>query len=122
MAEPMPCGRLFLNLEPCPMDQPRYPGNYPWDGTPAGDYKEAAGAIPGGYSTWDVFSWYGPGSSWGHKLDGTEITWWDGVKRKWDPQPDNRKAFFQTGNYHYTKCSSERWRGLWKFPSGTYPY
>ncbi|MHA4812163.1 SusC/RagA family TonB-linked outer membrane protein, partial [Flavitalea flava] len=76
----------------------RYPGNYPWDGTPVGKEFEGAGAIPGGYSTWDVFSWYGPGASWGHKLDGTEITWWDGVKRKWDPQPDNRKAFFRTGN------------------------
>jgi len=76
----------------------RYPGNYPWDGAPAGNEYEIAGAIPGGYSTWDVFSWYGPGASWGHKLDGTEITWWDGVKRKWDPQPDNRKAFFRTGN------------------------
>ena len=77
---------------------PRYPGNYPWDGVPAGDKFQSAGAIPGGYSTWDVFSWYGPAASWGHKLDGTEITWWDGVKRKWDPQPDNRKAFYRTGN------------------------
>ena len=76
----------------------RYPGNYPWDGTPAGDKYESAGAIPGGYSTWDIFSWYGPAASWGPKLDGTEIIWWDGVKRKWDPQPDNRKAFFRTGN------------------------
>jgi len=76
----------------------RYPGNYPWDGAPAGDAFESAGSIPGGYSTWDVFSWYGPGASWGHKLDGTEIVWWDGVKRKWDPQPDNRKAFFRTGS------------------------
>lgn len=77
---------------------PRYPGNFPWDGTPAGDKYQSAGPIPGGYSTWDVFSWYGPAASWGHKLDGTEIVWWDGVKRKWDPQPDNRKAYFRTGN------------------------
>ncbi|WP_336515453.1 SusC/RagA family TonB-linked outer membrane protein [Pollutibacter soli] len=76
----------------------RYPGNYPWDGTPSGDKYQRAGAIPGGYSTWDVFSWYGPAASWGPKLDGTEIIWWDGVKRKWDPQPDNRKAFYRTGN------------------------
>ncbi|HEY4967003.1 MAG TPA: SusC/RagA family TonB-linked outer membrane protein [Puia sp.] len=81
-----------------PDGSPRYPGNYPWDGTPAGNDKESAGSIPGGYSTWDVFSWYGPAASWGHKLDGTEITWWDGVKRKWDAQPDNRKAFFRTGS------------------------
>jgi iron complex outermembrane recepter protein len=78
--------------------QLRYPGNYPWDGKPAGDQYQTAGAIPGGYNTWDIFSWYGPADSWGHKLDGTEIIWWDGVKRKWDPQPDNRKAFFRTGN------------------------
>lgn len=76
----------------------RYPGNYPWDGQPAGDKYQAAGAIPGGYSTWDIFSWYGPAASWGHRLDGTEILWWDGVKRSWSPQPDNRKAFFRTGN------------------------
>ncbi len=76
----------------------RYPGNYPWDGQPVGDAYQAAGSIPGGYSTWDLFSWYGPAASWGHKLDGTEIVWWDGVKRKWDPQPDNRKTFFRTGN------------------------
>jgi iron complex outermembrane receptor protein len=77
---------------------PRYPGNYPWDAQPAGDKYQSGGAIPGGYSSWDVFSWYGPAASWGHKLDGTEITWWDGVKRTWSPQPDNRKAFFRTGN------------------------
>ncbi|RPE12491.1 SusC/RagA family TonB-linked outer membrane protein [Chitinophaga lutea] len=76
----------------------RYPGNYPWDGQPAGDKYQAAGAIPGGYSTWDIFSWYGPAASWGRKLDGTQIIWWDGVKRTWSPQPDNREAFFRTGN------------------------
>jgi len=76
----------------------RYPGNYPWDAQPVGDKFQAGGAIPGGYSSWDVFSWYGPAASWGHKLDGTEIVWWDGVKRKWSPQPDNRKAFFRNGN------------------------
>ena len=76
----------------------RYPGNYPWDAQPAGDKYQAGGAIPGGYSSWDVFSWYGPAASWGHKLDGTEIVWWDGVKRTWSPQPDNRKAYFRGGN------------------------
>lgn len=86
-----------LDFPTTPSGDKRYPGNYPWDGTPAGNAYESAGSIPGGYSTWDVFSWYGPGASWGHKLDGTEIVWWDGVKRKWDPQPDNRKAFFRTG-------------------------
>ncbi len=76
----------------------RYPGDYPWDGTPTANEYQASGNTPGGYASYDVFSWYGPAASWGHKLDGTEITWWDGQTRKWDPQPDNRKAWFRTGN------------------------
>lgn len=76
----------------------RFPGRYSWDGTPVDPKYSSANLIPGGYNSWDVFSWFGPSSSWGHKLDGTEIIWWDGVKRKWDPQPDNRKAYFRTGN------------------------
>ncbi len=76
----------------------RFPGRYSWDGVPVSPQYSSANTIPGGYNSWDVFSWFGPSSSWGHKLDGTEIIWWDGVKRKWDPQPDNRKAYFRTGN------------------------
>ncbi len=76
----------------------RYPGNYPWDAQDVNNNYRSGGAIPGGYSSWDLFSWYGPAASWGHKLDGTELIWWDGVKRKWEPQPDNRKAYFNTGN------------------------
>lgn len=91
---------LWSATQPFPTvnGQPRYPGNYPWDAQDVNNNYRSGGAIPGGYSSWDIFSWYGPASSWGHKLDGTEITWWDGVKRKWEAQPDNRKAYFQTGN------------------------
>jgi len=75
----------------------RYPGNYPWDAQDVNNNYRSGGPIPGGYSSWDIFSWYGPASSWGHKLDGTELIWWDGTKRKWEAQPDNRKAYFRTG-------------------------
>ncbi|WP_426790406.1 SusC/RagA family TonB-linked outer membrane protein [Sphingobacterium sp. WOUb80] len=54
--------------------------------------------IPGGFQAYDMFSWFGRGVSWGPELDGTEILWWDGKVRKWDPQPDNRKAFYRTGS------------------------
>ncbi len=54
--------------------------------------------IPGGHQAYEHFSWFGRGASWGPKLDGTEIIWWDGVKRKWEAQPDNREAFYRTGN------------------------
>jgi iron complex outermembrane receptor protein len=55
-------------------------------------------SIPGGRNTWDQFSWYGAGSSWGPKLDGTMTRWWDGKLRPYSPQPDNRAYMFQTGN------------------------
>ena len=55
-------------------------------------------SIPGGRNTWDQFSWYGAGSSWGPKLDGTMTRWWDGKLRPYSPQPDNRAYMFQSGN------------------------
>lgn len=77
----------------------RYPAEAPWSGANLPNDKFASqGNIPGGLSSWQVFSWYGTAASWGHKLDGTEITWWDGVKRKWEANPDNIKSFFRTGN------------------------
>jgi iron complex outermembrane receptor protein len=78
--------------------QPRYPGNYAWDAQDVNNNYRSGGPVPGGYQSWELFSWYGPAASWGHKLDGTEIQWWDGTKRSWSPQPDNRKAFFRKGN------------------------
>lgn len=77
-----------------------YPGQDPWQGITAyTDQKYfSQGAVPGGLNSWNLFSWYGTGASWGPKLDGTEITWWDGVKRKWEANPDNIKSFFRQGN------------------------
>ncbi len=58
--------------------------------------------LPNGsnYNSWsyDQFSWYGTNSSWGPKLDGTMITWWDGEERPWSPQPDNMKLFYKNGS------------------------
>lgn len=54
--------------------------------------------IPGGWNTWDQFSWFGASASWGPKLDGTVARWWDGQLRPYSPQPDNRKYMFQNGN------------------------
>ncbi|MCD6598933.1 MAG: SusC/RagA family TonB-linked outer membrane protein [Bacteroidales bacterium] len=58
--------------------------------------------LPNGsnYNSWsyDQFSWYGTNSSWGPKLDGTMITWWDGEERAWSPQPDNMSLFYNNGS------------------------
>ncbi|MFV0604734.1 MAG: TonB-dependent receptor plug domain-containing protein, partial [Niabella sp.] len=50
-----------------------------------------------GGASWDRFSWYGPGASWGPKMEGQDVVWWDGVKRKYSPQPDNLKSFYRNG-------------------------
>jgi iron complex outermembrane receptor protein len=56
------------------------------------------GAIPGGWNTWDIFSWFGASSSWGPRLDGQMVRWWDGELRPYSPQPDNRESYYRTGN------------------------
>jgi iron complex outermembrane receptor protein len=35
--------------------------------------------------------------SFGPRMDGTEVLWWDGVKRPFSPQPDNWKDVFKDG-------------------------
>ncbi len=48
----------------------------------------------------DEFGYFGSGVSWGPKMEGQTIKWWDGQMRSWSPQPDNLKKFFNNG---YTK-------------------
>ncbi len=57
-----------------------------------------SGTGPYGIDTWNQVSWPGTGVSWGHKMDGTMIKWWDGVMRPDVPQPDNINSYYQKGN------------------------
>ena len=66
-----------------------YPGSY--------GVNSYHGSIPGGYNTWDIYSWFGAGSSWGPKLNGVQALWWDGETRPYSPQPNNRKYMFKQG-------------------------
>lgn len=52
---------------------------------------------PEGKPTSETFGAYASSQSWGPKLDGTPVQWWDGSTRNWSPQPDNFKPFFRTG-------------------------
>lgn len=36
-------------------------------------------------------------AQFGPRMDGREVVWWDGTTRKYSPQPDNYKDFYQTG-------------------------
>lgn len=66
-----------------------------WDGMFV-DHKTGTG--PFDVSTWKQVSWPGTGLSWGHKMDGTVIKWWDGTMKADVPQPDNLKTYYNTGN------------------------
>jgi hypothetical protein len=44
---------------------------------------------PEGVSTSETFGAYASSQSWGPRLDGTPVRWWDGEMRNWSPQPGN---------------------------------
>ena len=48
-------------------------------------------------STAAEFGYYGTAVSWGPKMEGQMVKWWDGQMRPWSPQPDNLKLPYQTG-------------------------
>lgn len=52
---------------------------------------------PYGVSLQNQVSWTGSGVSWGPKMDGTNIQWWDGTQTADVPQPDNIKAYYKNG-------------------------
>ncbi|HVX51820.1 MAG TPA: SusC/RagA family TonB-linked outer membrane protein [Chitinophagaceae bacterium] len=59
---------------------------------------DKTGSGPFGVNSWDQVSWPGNGLSWGPKMTGTNITWWDGSTRADVPQPGNLKLLYQNGN------------------------
>ncbi|MCB0520976.1 MAG: SusC/RagA family TonB-linked outer membrane protein [Lewinellaceae bacterium] len=53
---------------------------------------------PYGRATTELFGYYSTGVSWGPKMEGQQVLWWDGEMRSFDPQPDNLKQYFSDGN------------------------
>ena len=43
------------------------------------------------------FGYYGSAVSWGPKMEGQSVRWWDGEMRSYSPQPDNNKSVFHDG-------------------------
>ena len=52
---------------------------------------------PMGEHTATTFGYYGSSVSWGAKMEGQMIRWWDGKMRPWDPQPNNLQMYFKDG-------------------------
>ena len=63
-----------------------YPGIYSVDAGPAGE------------PTNTTFGYYGAAQSWGPEMNGESVLWWDGVIRKYDPQPDNLSMLYHNGH------------------------
>ena len=53
---------------------------------------------PMGRTTNESFGFYSTGVSWGPRMEGQQVLWWDGEMRSFDPQPDNLKLYFSNGN------------------------
>ena len=68
------------------------------DGWTQSFVDQTTGTGPYGVDTWNQVSWPGNGVSWGHKMDGTLIKWWDGSTRAYVPQPNNLKLLYQNGS------------------------
>jgi iron complex outermembrane recepter protein len=48
-------------------------------------------------STSAEFGYYGSAVSWGPKMEGQMVKWWDGQMRDYSPQPDNMELPYHTG-------------------------
>ncbi|MEC3906677.1 SusC/RagA family TonB-linked outer membrane protein [Tamlana sp. 2201CG12-4] len=59
--------------------------------------QHSGGLGLGGRATWADFSWYASGVSWGPRMEGQLVRWWDGELRSFSPQPNNIKEYFRTG-------------------------
>jgi iron complex outermembrane receptor protein len=61
-------------------------------------YGSREGNVPGGNSWSNYIGYPGDGASWGPKMTGQPITWWDGTTRPYTGNPNIFKSFYRTGN------------------------
>jgi iron complex outermembrane recepter protein len=54
--------------------------------------------VPNGSPFYNYIGFPGDGASWGPKMDGRPMVWWDGVTRPYSANPNIFKSFYKTGN------------------------
>ena len=54
--------------------------------------------IPGGGPFYNYIGFPGDGASWGPKMSGQPLVWWDGTTRPYTANPNIFKSFYKTGN------------------------
>ncbi|MBV7530707.1 SusC/RagA family TonB-linked outer membrane protein [Chitinophaga sp. sic0106] len=64
-----------------------------WNGL----FVDKNGTGPYGVPIYQQAGWSGNSLSWGPKMDGTMIKWWDGTMQANTPQPDNIKLLYSNG-------------------------
>ncbi|TDW96032.1 SusC/RagA family TonB-linked outer membrane protein [Dinghuibacter silviterrae] len=64
--------------------------------------------IPGGGPFYNYIGFPGDGASWGPKMQGQSLTWWDGTKRPYTNNPNIFKSFYKTG---YTTTNNVSFSG-----------
>jgi iron complex outermembrane receptor protein len=77
-----------------------YPGIYGTDNLVINQQGETR-------STSEEFGYYGSAVSWGPKMNGEMVRWWDNKMRDYSPQPDNYKSVFQNGSTQTHHISAE---------------
>jgi iron complex outermembrane receptor protein len=73
---------------------------------------QTTGSGPYGVDSWNQVSWPGNGVSWGPKMTGTKIKWWDGTTRADVPHPENLKLLYQNGlqyNHNVAISGGNEW-------------
>jgi iron complex outermembrane recepter protein len=88
-------GPITLTPPTFPIDDSTGGPAYPWQQHNNNLVLDTSGTVS---STTAEFGYYGSAASWGPKMDGQMIKWWDGEMRPWSPQPDNLKMFYHNGN------------------------
>jgi iron complex outermembrane receptor protein len=64
--------------------------------------------VPGGNAFYNYIGFPGDGASWGPKMTGQPITWWDGTTRPYTGNPNVFKSFYRTG---YTQTHNVSFSG-----------
>jgi iron complex outermembrane receptor protein len=79
------------------------PGFYTTSGgenreTNSNDFYGSRSTIPGGGNWWNYIGFPGDGASWGEKMEGQPLLWWDGTVRPYTGNPNIFKSFYKTGH------------------------
>ena len=66
--------------------------------TVSGDFYGARSVVPGGGNWWNYIGFPGDGASWGEKMQGQSLLWWDGTVRPYTGNTNIFKSYYKTGN------------------------